>query len=54
MFYGFLKEFHYKKPTELASALQNKLFNTKKYVNPSSEDPANLISLSPLTNYNFS
>ena len=53
MLYGFLKESHDTKPTQLSSALQNKLFNTKKFVNPCSDDPANQISLPSLTNYNF-
>ena len=53
MLYGFLKESLDTKLTQLSSALQNKLFNTKKFVNPCSDDPANQISLPSLTNYNF-
>ena len=54
MLYGFLMESHDTKPTQLSSALQNKSFNVKKFVNPCSDDPANQISLPSLTNYNFS
>ena len=53
MLYGFLKESHDTKPMQLSSALQNKSFNIKKFVNPCSDDPANQISLPSLTNYNF-
>ena len=53
MFYGFLKEYHDTKHMQLSSALQNKSFNVKKFVNPRTDDPANQISLPSLTNYNF-